>query len=198
MRVVLLMDGKSAFTRAGLPNRCRRVMKTHDVFRGEMKMSCSAVAFSAFLWLASTGSAPVDVAQSPLSAAAPASVAAEPLFADIVRRAGGLKAQAEAYRKALHTDPAAAATPLKGFSDFGAAIGALSALDMKGHVTLKERGAVDDLKCILRGISQDLPEKLKAVGAAATVKDQDQALRDMVYLLNDNVEVITAPPQPAA
>jgi hypothetical protein len=34
---------------------------------------------------------------------------------------------------------------------------------MKGHVTLKERGAVDDLKCILRGISQDLTEKLKAV-----------------------------------
>jgi len=198
MRVVLVMDGKSAFTRAGLPNRCRRVMKTHDVFRGEMKMSCTAVAFSAFLWLASTGSAPVDVAQAPLSAAAPASVAAEPLFADIVRRAGGLKAQAEAYRKALPADPAAAATPLKGFSDFGSAIGELSTLDMKGHVTLKERGAVDDLKCILRGISQDLPEKLKAVGAAATVKDQDQALRDMVYLLNDNVEVITAPPQPAA
>ncbi len=33
---------------------------------------------------------------------------------------------------------------------------------------------------------------------AKTVKDQDLALRDMVYLLNDNVEVITAPPQPAA
>jgi hypothetical protein len=65
-------------------------------------------------------------------------------------------------------------------------------------VTLKERGAVDDLKCILRGISQDLPEKLKAVGAATTIKAQDLALRDMVYLLNDNVEVITAPPQPAA
>jgi hypothetical protein len=69
---------------------------------------------------------------------------------------------------------------------------------MKGHVTLKERGAVDDLKCILRGISQDLPGKLQAVADAKTVKDQDLALRDMVYLLNDNVEVITAPPQPAA
>lgn len=165
-------------------------------------MSCSAVAFSAFLWLASTSSAPVDVAPSPAVApsalGAPASVAAEPLFADIVKRAGGLKAQAEAYRKGLPADPTAAATPLKGFEGFGAAIGALSALDMKGHVTLKERGAVDDLKCILRGISQDLPEKLGAVGAAKTVKDQDQALRDMVYLLNDNVEVITAPPTPPA
>lgn len=160
-------------------------------------MSCSAVAFSAFLWLASTGSAPVGVAQAP-AAAAPASVASEPLFADIVRRAGGLKTQTEAYRKGLPGDPTTAAAPLEGFADFRARIDALSALDMKGHLALKERGAVDDLKCILRGISQDLPEKLAAVGAAKTVKDQDQALRDMVYLLNDNVEVITAPPTPPA
>jgi hypothetical protein len=160
-------------------------------------MSCSAVAFSAFLWLASTGSAPVDAAPAS-AAAAPASVASEPLFADIVRRAGGLKTQTEAYRKGLHGYPTSAAAPLDGFADFGTRIGELSALDMKGHVTLKERGAVDDLKCILRGISQDLPEKLAAVGAAKTVKDQDQALRDMIYLLNDNVEVITAPPTPPA
>jgi len=159
-------------------------------------MSCSAVAFSAFLWLASTGSAPAEPA--PAVATAPASVAGEPLFADIVRRAGGLKAAAEAYRKALPSDPTAAAAPLQAFAAFQARIGELSALDMKGHVTLKERGAVDDLKCILRGISQDLPEKLNAVGAAKTVKDQDLALRDMVYLLNDNVEVITAPPTPPA
>lgn len=163
-------------------------------------MSCDAVAFSAFLWLASTGSAPaVDPAPVVATApAAPASVASEPLFADIVRRAGGLKAQAETYRKGLPNDPTAAAPPLKDFNAFQAKIDELSALDMKGHVTLKERGAVDDLKCILRGISQDLPEKLKAVGEAKTVKDQDQALRDMVYLLNDNVEVITAPPTPPA
>jgi len=102
---------------------------------------------------------------------------------------------AEALAKA---DPAGGATKLKSFDAFSTRIGDLSALDMKGHVTLKERGAVDDLKCILRGISQDLPEKLTAVGAAKTIKDQDLALRDMVYLLNDNVEVITAPPQPAA
>ena len=163
-------------------------------------MSCDAVAFSAMLWFASfspdaqAGPASAIVQQAP----APASVAAEPLFADIVRRASGLKARTEAYRKGLPTDAAAPAVTLKGFDVFAAAIGELSAQDMKGHVTLKERGAVDDLKCILRGISQDLPEKLKAVGAATTVKDQDQALRDMVYLLNDNVEVITAPPQPAA
>jgi hypothetical protein len=175
-------------------------MKTHDDFRGESSMSCDAVAFSAMLWLASfspdaqAGPAPA-VMPSP---AAPASVSGEPLFIDIVRRAGGLKAQTEAYRQGLPSDQTALAAALKGFDLFGARIAELSALDMKGHVTLKERGAVDDLKCILRGISQDLPEKLTAVAAAKTVKDQDQALRDMVYLLNDNVEVITAPPQPAA
>lgn len=164
-------------------------------------MSCDAVAFSAMLWFASfspdaqAGAAPPAVVQP---GQPPASVAGEPLFADIVRRAGGLKAQATAYRQALPKDPAGLAVALKGFDVFQARIADLSALDMKGHVTLKERGAVDDLKCILRGISQDLPGKLQAVADAKTVKDQDLALRDMVYLLNDNVEVITAPPQPAA
>jgi len=164
-------------------------------------MSCDAVAFSAMLWMASfspgqaAATAPA-VLQQP---AAPPSVAGEPLFLDIVKRAKQLKAETEAYRKTLAgADPTGAAKALKGFDAFQARIGDLSALDMKGHVTLKERGAVDDLKCILRGISQDLPEKLTAVGAAKTLKDQDLALRDMVYLLNDNVEVITAPPQPAA
>jgi hypothetical protein len=148
------------------------------------------------LWFASAS--PVATPMAVPAVSAPASVAGEPLFADIVRRAGGLKLQVEAYRKSLGADPAAPASALKGFDAFSGKITELSALDMKGHVTLKERGAVDDLKCILRGISQDLPEKLTAVGAAKTVKDQDQALRDMVYLLNDNVEVITAPPTPPA
>jgi len=163
-------------------------------------MSCDAVAFSAMLWFAAfspnaqAGAAPAVVQQGP----APASVAGEPLFIDIVRRAGELKAQTEAYRRGLPKDPATAAQALAGFNGFRARITELSALDMRGHVTLKERGAVDDLKCILRGISQDLPEKLNAMADAKTVKDQDLALRDMVYLLNDNVEVITAPPKPAA
>jgi hypothetical protein len=171
-------------------------MKTIDVFCGENAMSCDAVAFSAMLWFASAS--PVSMPAAVPAVSAPASVAGEPLFADIVRRAGGLKLRVEAYRKSLAADPAAPAAPLKAFDAFSGEITELSALDMKGHITLKERGAVDDLKCILRGISQDLPEKLAAMGAAKTVKDQDLALRDMVYLLNDNVEVITAPPQPAA
>ena len=164
-------------------------------------MSCDAVAFSAMLWMASfnpgQGAGPMPaVAQAP---AVPASVAGEPLFIDIVKRARQLKAQTEAYRAQLaKADPTGPASTLKAFDAFSGKIRDLAALDMKGHVTLRERGAVDDLKCILRGISQDLPEKLAAVRAATTLKAQDLALRDMVYLLNDNVEVITAPPRPAA
>lgn len=164
-------------------------------------MSCDAVAFSAMLWMASfnPGQATTAVPAVMQQPVVPQSVAGEPLFLDIVKRAKQLKAQTEAYRSALaKADPTGAASKLKNFDAFSASIGDLSALDMKGHVTLKERGAVDDLKCILRGISQDLPEKLSAVSAATTIKAQDLALRDMVYLLNDNVEVITAPPQPAA
>ncbi|MCY1646277.1 hypothetical protein OVA11_04095 [Caulobacter sp. SL161] len=164
-------------------------------------MSCDAVAFSAMLWMASfnpgQGAGPMPaVAQAP---AVPASVAGEPLFIDIVKRARQLKAQTEAYRAHLaKADPAGAAASLKAFDAFTGKISELAALDMKGHLTLKERGAVDDLKCILRGISQDLPEKLSAMRAATTIKAQDLALRDMAYLLNDNVEVIIAPPRPAA
>lgn len=147
-------------------------------------MSCDAVAFSAFLWLASAGGAPVP-AQPTL---APVSVAAEPLFADIVGRATGLKSQAEAFRAAGGAGPLPEA--------FRSGLAALADLDMRAHLDLKARGVDGDLKCILKGISQDLPLRLKDVEAAADHKARDLALREMVYLLRDNVEVITAPPQP--
>ncbi|MBQ1543579.1 MAG: hypothetical protein IJH84_09615 [Saccharopolyspora sp.] len=158
-------------------------------------MSCD-VALAAFLWLASTG--PAAAAPKPavaVAVAAPQSVAKEPLFADIVGRAGRLKAEVEAWRGHLKADGPAAS--LTGFDAFSARIGELAALDQKGHEVLKARGTDGDLKCILHGISQDLPLKLGEIGKAATGKDQDAALRDMAYLLNDNVEVITAPPAPA-
>lgn len=142
-------------------------------------MSCDAAASLAFLWLASTSPVP----SGPALATPPTAVAQEALFADIVRRAGALKIQVDGVL-AGQTLP----------SDFKARIGELAALDMQGHLLLAQRGTDGDLKCILRGISQDLPLKLEAMAAAATPKDRDQALRDMAYLLNDNVEVITAPP----
>lgn len=164
-------------------------------------MSCDAVAFSAMLWMASfnpgqaAGPAPAVLEQP----AAPPSVAGEPLFRDIVKRATQLRTWVDSYRAAADSPPPTAPPrTFKDFDRFSKQIGELAALDMKGHLTLKERGATDDLKCILRGISQDLPEKLTAMSTAKTAKEQDLALRDMSYLLNDNVEVITAPPQPAA
>ena len=37
---------------------------------------------------------------------------------------------------------------------------------MQAHLILKERGTDGDLKCILRGISEDMPKKVQAVQAA--------------------------------
>ncbi|MES2342268.1 MAG: hypothetical protein V4597_11365 [Pseudomonadota bacterium] len=142
-------------------------------------MSCDAAASLAILWLAATG----PVSPGAGLSTPPSAVALEPLFADIVKRAGALKAQVDGVR---------AGKPLP--EAFKSQIGELAALDMQGHLLLAQRGTDGDLKCILRGISQDLPLKLDAVTAAATPKDRDLALRDMAYLLNDNVEVITAPP----
>ena len=158
-------------------------------------MSCD-VAVAAFLMFTSAGPAPTSNAIVPaLADATP--LAGEPLFKDIVGRAGRLKAQVEVYRK---TGAATASGPLilPAFDVFTAQIGALAALDQQGHELLKARGSDGDLKCILHGIAQDLPLKLNAVAAARDGRDRDQALRDMAYLLNDNIEVITAPPAPPA
>jgi hypothetical protein len=69
---------------------------------------------------------------------------------------------------------------------------------MKGHVVLAARGTDGDLKCILKGISLDLPLKLKALEEATSAKTRVAAMKDLSYLLRDNVEVITSPPAPAA
>ena len=127
--------------------------------------------------------APAAAAMNPL--------AREPLYADIVRRAGLLKAEVEVYRAA------AAGAPLANFDAFRADLGALSALDLQGHLDLAKRGTDGDLKCILKGISMDLPRKLTELEAAGAKPDaRNAALQDMFYLLRDNVEVITSPPQP--
>jgi hypothetical protein len=84
----------------------------------------------------------------------------------------------------------------QAFTGFKAQADELAALDLQGHLILKERGTDGDLKCILRGISEDMPKKVQAVQAAATPAERATALSELSYLLNDNVEVITAPPQP--
>ena len=160
-------------------------------------MSCD-VALAAYLFLASTGPAGAAPAQTAVASAETRSVASEPLFADIIQRAGRLKAEVEAYRTAPDLKAAPAAVPLPHFDKFTAEVTELSALDLKGHMELAARGTDGDLKCILRGISYDLPVKLKELTQAPTGVAEDGALRDLAYLLNDNVEVITAPEAPPA
>lgn len=157
----------------------------------------SNIALTAVLTLAGAVMGAPGNAARPISSPAVVAVAdaavnplsREPMYADIVTRAGALRAQVEAYRSGLAATPA-----LPGFDRFKGQVAELSALDMQGHVDLAKRGTDGDLKCILKGISQDLPAKLAQVEAAATPDAKAQALKEMSYLLRDNVEVITTPP----
>jgi hypothetical protein len=161
-------------------------------------MSCD-LALSAAILLASfhpSGAVAPDVAPSLLIQAADTTssapmnpLAREPLYADIVKRAGALRSQVQAYQAGV-----GGLVPLPHFDQFKADIGALSGLDMQGHLDLAKRGTDGDLKCILKGISQDLPRKLNEVETAATADARAAALKDMFYLLRDNVEVITTTP----
>ena len=155
-------------------------------------MSCD-VAMAAYLFLASAG--PGAPPPGPVAALeTPKPVASQPLFADIVSRAGRLRSEAERYRTP-DLKAAAAARTLPGFEKFQADVAALSALDMQGHLELAKSGQDGDLKCILKGISQDLPLRLKDLMQAQSGAAEDNALRDMAFLLRDNVEVITTPPK---
>ncbi len=149
-------------------------------------MSCDAIAVTATLWLAFASPADGATLRPVAAVSAPASpLASEPLFADIIARAGALKARVEGWRGQTG--------PLDGFAAFKTELAALTELDMKAHHLLAERGTDGDLKCILRGIAQDLPVRLGQVEAAADPQARDAALREMVWLLRDNVEVITTP-----
>ncbi len=156
-------------------------------------MSCGvAIAISLLL---SDPNVALAAAQPPAAVGAPVSVAGEPLFADIVARSGALKGVVQGWIAAGmmdHADFAADAA----FTGFTVQAAELAAIDMQGHLILKERGTDGDLKCILRGISEDMPLKVEAVRMAATPAARRVALDELAYLLNDNAEVITAPPQP--
>ncbi|GLS00602.1 hypothetical protein GCM10007859_06090 [Brevundimonas denitrificans] len=156
-------------------------------------MSCG-VALAVSLLLSDPNVA-LAAAQPSAAAEAPVSVAGEPLFADIVARSGALKGVVQGWIDTGVMDQADfAAGP--AFAGFRTQAVELAALDMQGHVILKERGTDGDLKCILRGIAEDMPLKVEAVRTAVTPAERRVALDELAYLLNDNVEVITAPPQP--
>lgn len=158
-------------------------------------MSCG-LAIASMLLLTNPDVA-LAAAQPPAAVDAPVSVAGEPLFADIVARSGTLKAMVDGWAADGVADQAGFATG-DVFSGFKARAAELADLDMQGHLILRDRGTDGDLKCILRGIAEDIPKKVAAVEAATTAPARADALSDLAYLLNDNVEVITAPPQPEA
>jgi len=148
-------------------------------------MSCG-IALAAALLLSDPNVA-LAAAQPEAVAVAPVPVASEPLFIDIIARSSALKAVVDGWN----------GTP-SDFEGFKVRAAELAAMDLQAHLILKQRGTDGDLTCILRGISEDLPRKVAAVETAATPQDRAMALGELSYLLNDNVEVITAPPQPAA
>lgn len=156
-------------------------------------MSCG-VALAVSLLLADPNVA-LAAAQPPAAAGAPVSVAGEPLFAEILTRSSAMRGIVRTWLSAGAADnPGFGSSPEFGLLKQGTSH--LADLDMQGHLVLKERGTDGDLKCILRGIAEDMPLKVEAVRTATTPAERRVALDDLAYLLNDNVEVITAPPQP--
>jgi len=156
-------------------------------------MSCG-VALAVSLLLSDPNVA-LAAAQPLAGADAPVSVAGEPLFANIVLRAGALRSVVRQWSANLASTPDWYMGQAE-LDRFTVETTDLAELDMQGHVILKARGTDGDLKCILRGISEDMPKKVEAVATAATPAERRVALDELAYLLNDNVEVITAPPQP--
>lgn len=156
-------------------------------------MSCG-VALAVSLML-SDPSVALAAALPPPVADAPVSVADEPLFAEIVTRSSAMRGIVSTWLAAGAADNAAfGVSPEFELLQRGTAL--LAERDMQAHLVLKERGTDGDLKCILRGIAEDMPLKVAAVAAATTPAERRVALEELHYLLNDNVEVITAPPQP--
>ena len=96
-------------------------------------MSCDAIAITATLWLAFASPADGATLRPAAAVSAPASpLMAEPLFADIVARAGALKTRVEGWKGQTGD--------LAGFGAFKTELAALAELDMKAHHMLAERG----------------------------------------------------------
>ena len=148
-------------------------------------MSCGVMIAAALMLTDPVVAAPPAPAMS-----AETPVSGEPLFVDIVSRSQALKAVVDGWIETGFDSTA--------FARFRQDAEALAALDMQGHVTLRERNVDGDLKCILRGISEDLPGRLDAVQNAPDERERGVALSELSHLLDDNAAVILAPPQPAS
>ena len=130
---------------------------------------------------------PVFAADVAAGSMAKSAISQEPFFAGLVTEAGRLKAETEGFK------PTPALVSQTDFKTYAQAIKALSAGDLKGHMTLKARGTDRDLKCILTGLSRDLPIKLTAIETAKDDAAMKTALTNMASLLSDNIDVIVTP-----
>jgi len=129
-----------------------------------------------------------------LAASAPAAadksaISQEPFYAGIVATAGKLEKQTDGFA----ARPRLSLLGEKRFAAYARDIQALSDADMKGHLDLKARGTDNDLKCIMMGVSLDLPKKLDAIRAARSDAELGTALGNMSSLLSDNIDVIVTP-----
>lgn len=154
-------------------------------------MSC-ALALAASLALADAYAAPRPALDG-VSA-----LSREPLYADIVHRAKALEVEVRALEGLDGLKSAPAPVAADRLAALQAEVATLAALDMRGHFDLEARQRDGDLKCILKGVSEDLPRKLAQARAARNGAEEAAALDDLAYLLDDNVGVITAPPRPPA
>lgn len=127
---------------------------------------------------------------APVSADTPAAVSAiskEPFYARLVLQAGRLKRETEAFK------PSLTILSQRRFRIYADHIRQLTDDDLTGHLDLKKRGTDNDLKCIMKGLSLDLPIKLKAIESARNDAEMATALDHMAALLSDNIDVITTP-----
>jgi len=154
-------------------------------------MSCG-LAVAALLMMGDPNGA-LSATQPPAVAATPVGVADEPFFADLAVRATGLKAIVDGWSASGAADQSGFFDS-PAYADFKSQAGDLAAQDMQGHVILRDRGTDGDLKCILRGISEDMPLRIAALEAATTPAERAVALAELSHLLDDNAAVILAPP----
>lgn len=156
-------------------------------------MSCN-LAVAAALFFASDPA--IGTAPEPVAVQAPAQVSAlsaEPAFAALIEEAISLKAVTDGWMEPGVLDDAHF-LHMPAFGQFKSRIEALAAADMQGHLELKQRATDGDLTCIMRGIAEDMPRKLAQLEEAAPGASRKMALEELSYLLNDNAEVILAPP----
>ena len=156
-------------------------------------MTC-AIALTAALFFTADPAVSMPKASEAVSAAILVSdLSAEPDFAALVQEAQRLKGTVDGWMipaivsdiDFLNSSP---------YITFKADAQALATADMNGHLELKRRGTDGDLTCILRGIAEDMPKKIEQLEGANPGEARLLALQELAYLLNDNAEVILAPP----